>query len=98
MKRSIVVVAVLSFLVAAVAYADRTDVWAAATVKTTLVNLTAIADGGCQIQVHAVMTKQDGGTLLDVSSWVDSTGAAQTSCLDIVQTKGLVVFKNDKGL
>ncbi len=80
------------------AFADRTDVWSAASVNVTLTELHKLPDGGCAVLAVAAMTKQDGGVTIEASRLVEVSGANRTTCLDILNTKAPVLFKTDKDL
>lgn len=80
------------------ALADRTDVWSAASVDVHKVDLAKLSDGGCSVQAHAFMTKQDGGIASESSRPVEVGGANRTTCLDVLNTRGPALFKADKDL
>lgn len=85
-------------LVAGVALADRTDVWNAASVSVHDVHLRKLPDGGCSVQAWATYAKQDGGVADRPSNDQQVAGANRTTCLDIMDNKASILFKNDEGL
>lgn len=95
MKRFLVGV---MLVVAGVAYADRDDVWSAASVQVQSVVLNLLPDGGCSVQALATYSKSDGGTVTESSAFAEVSGANQTTCLNIVNVRALALFKSDKGL
>lgn len=84
--------------IATVALADRIDVWDATSVNVYHVELNKLPDGGCSVLAHASYSKGDGGTVTEGSQTTEVGGANRTICLDILNNKAPVLFKNDKGL
>ncbi len=98
MKKLVAFAAFAAAVVATSALADRTDIWSNATATVHQVELRKLGDGGCVVQATGIMIKQDGGISLETSRPVEVSGANQTACLDIINTKAPVLFKSDKGL
>lgn len=95
MKRFIII---MVCFVAYSSFADRIDIWSASSINVQHVDLFKTADGGCLVVASAVIQKQDGGISNDYSKATEVSGANQTACLDILNTRAPVLFKADKGL
>lgn len=95
MKRFLFIAALT---IAALAFADRTDIWSNASVVVKKVELLKLPDGGCAVQAYASFTKQDGGVVIEGSALTEVAGVNRTDCLNIMDTRAPVLFKADKGL
>ncbi len=85
-------------LIATYAWADRTDVWSANSVVVYKLDLSRLPDGGCSVQAYGRITKSDGGTTTEGTESREVSGANRTACLDLLDTKGPVLFKAERGL
>lgn len=95
MNKSITVAACL---VACVCLADRVDTWLASSVVVSNVTLTRLPAGGCSATAVANVTTSLGKTVQIVATPATLAGANLTECLDILDVKAPVLFKNDQGL
>lgn len=85
-------------LISAICLADRVDTWLASSVNVKQATLTRTASGGCTVQAMADVTNAAGKTITVMSAPTSVAGANLTECLDILDTKAPVLFKNDQGL
>lgn len=91
-------IAILVIFATVTALADRIDSWSAASVSVYKVELNLLSDGGCSVTAFASYTKADGGSVTEGSATTEVAGANRTTCLDILNNKAPVLFKNDRGL
>lgn len=86
--------------------APRVDTYDAASLDVHRMELLKNADGGCAVRVHATFevtaSLADGGTSVETmeasTPRVELAGASRTIVLDLLSTKGPLIFKNAKGL
>ncbi len=89
--------AVAVLLGALVVSADRTTVDVDSSVGVKVVRLELLPDGGCAVQAWADLTHSDGGSTREPSAVVEVTGANRTTCLDVINTRALALFKLTNG-
>ncbi len=93
------IIAVSLCLAAAISFADRSDIWSAASVKANVIHMRRnVLDGGCIIHIESSFSKQDGGTVNVLTSPIEASGPALTQCMDILDTKAPALVKADQGL
>jgi hypothetical protein len=84
-------------LIAAVAMADRVDVWMSASVNLQTVTIGQRSDGGCVVTACASYRKTDGGVLSNCATSGALNAGDQNHCLKTLEAAG-IVFKAQEQL
>lgn len=95
MKKAIALVCTL--VVFGALAADRTVTAVDSSIVIYQVAVTPVKDGGCAAQAWGTFNYADGGTSNEATRIVETSGGNRTTCLDILNTKGLLIFKSDRG-